>query len=115
MLHTIESNTKRRGLIQFDAVSSAICKFCKSAPSIPVLDVHPVEGNPYKLIRYTYGSSFLTIRTVGKVIEISVHKRYEFDVPNDLYADRNLVDELKAYLTRYLVDVKWRIKQSRGK
>lgn len=115
MLHTIESNAKRRGNQHFDAVSSAICQFCKSAPSIPVLEVFPKEGDPYKIIRYTFGGSFLTIRTLRKGAEVSIHKRFTLDVPNDRYVDQELVAEVKAYLKKSLAEVRWLIKQSKEK
>lgn len=115
MINTIESQAKRRGNQHFDAVSSAICQFCKSAPSIPLLEVFPREGDPFKLVRYTFGGSFMTIRTLRKGVEISIHKRFTLDVPNDRYVDQELVAEVKAYLKKSLADVRWQIKQSRDK
>ena len=115
MLHTVESIAKGRSNNHFDAVSSAICQFCKSPPVIPVMDVYPIEESPYKLIRYVYGASFITIRTIGRKVEISIHKKYTLDVPNDLYVDQELVAEVKHYLSKSLTDVKWSIKQSRSK
>lgn len=115
MIHTIESNSKRRINVQFDAVSSAVCQFSKTSPSIPVIDVSPIEGDAYKMIRFTFGASFITIRTVAKIIEISIHHRSNHEVPNDYFSDQSLVAELKAYLSKSLPEAKWRIKQDRSR
>lgn len=115
MIHTIESNSKRRTNVQFDAVSSAVCQFSRTPPAIPVLDVTPIEADAYRMIRYVFGASFITIRTLGKIIEISVHSRSNHEVPNDYFSDESLVAELKAYLTKSLPEAKWRIKQDRSR
>lgn len=115
MIHTRPTVAKKRSNLQFDSVSSTVCQFCRTLPSIPVVDVTPIEGDAYKIIRYTFGASFITIRSVGKAVEISIHSRSNFEVPNDYFCDHALVEELKAYLTKSLKEVKWRIKQDRSR
>lgn len=115
MIHTRLNVAKKRSNTKFDSVSSTVCQFAKSAPSIPAIDVTPIEGDPYKIIRYTFGASFITIRSIGKGVEISVHSCSNYEVPNDYFCDHALVAELKTYLTKSLKEVKWRIKQDRSR
>lgn len=108
-------NAKPKSSSQFDSIMSVMAQFTRSAPSFPPIHVMPNEGDNYRLARFTHAHSFITIYEVKKAIEVSVHKRYVLDCPNDHYADQELIAEVKAYLNKSKLTAKWRIKQDRSR